>query len=157
MSENHNQEALSKSGILAIVGPLIALIGIVIAVALSPWFTWDGNALSDLGRYATAIPAALVFNIGLMSTGVIMLYFLFWFLKQFEDKLTKVGLIPLGIALVFLILIGLLSEDFGYAHFVVSVGFFASFPFSMWIKSTISPSKAGYTHRTEQKDFMTMK
>lgn len=133
MSENHNQEALSKSGLLALVGPLIALAGIVIAIALSPWFTWDGNALSDLGRYATAVPAAVVFNVGLVTTGIIMLYYLFWFVRRFKDKITKFGMIPLGIALVFLILIGVLSEDFGYSHFVVSVGFFACFPFTMWI------------------------
>lgn len=133
MSENRNQDALTKSGLLGVFGPFIALVGIIIAIALSPWFTWDGNALSDLGRYATAIPAAVVFNTGLVTTGVIMLYFLFWFIRRFGDRITKFGMIPLGVALVFLILIGILSEDFGYSHFVVSVGFFACFPFTMWV------------------------
>ena len=132
MSSNHNQDALSKEGILGVIGPLVALVGIIIAILMSPWFSWDGNALSDLGKYETAVPAATVFNIGLVVTGIIMLYFLYWFVNRFEDKITKFGHIPMMIALVFLILIGVLSEDFGYAHFVVSVGFFASFPFTMW-------------------------
>jgi len=133
MSSDYNIEALSKKGILGIIGPLIALIGIIIAILMSPWFTWDGNALSDLGKYATDVPAAFVFNAGLVLTGTIMLYFSYWFMNRFEDKITKFGHVPLMIALIFLILIGILSEDFGYIHFIVSVGFFASFPFTMWI------------------------
>ena len=43
----------------------------------------------------------------------------------------RIGSVSLDLG--FLILIGLLSENFGQAHFIVSVGFFASFPFAMWI------------------------
>ncbi len=133
MSDSTRHDALSKFGILGVLGPFLAIGGIIIAILLSPWFTWDGNALSDLGRYATAIPAATVFNSGLILTGSIMLIFLFWFIRKVGDRITKFGFIPLVIALVFLILIGILSEDFGEAHFIVSVGFFACFPFTMWI------------------------
>jgi hypothetical membrane protein len=42
-------------------------------------------------------------------------------------------MIPLIISLIFLISIGIFSENFGDIHFYVSVGFFLFFPFAMWI------------------------
>jgi len=92
-------------------GPLIALSTIAIAILLSP---------------------AIVFNGGLIVTSILMLLFTFWFLKWTKDIPTKIGLIPLIISLVFLIGIGVLSENFPPFHYWVSVGFFLTFPFSMW-------------------------
>ncbi len=115
------------------LGPLVALGMIAVAITLSPWFTWTGNALSDLGRYANGLPAAIVFNAGLIATGLLVLPFVISLIGAVTDKWTRVGLVPYVIALLFLISIGVLSEDFGRVHFYVSVGFFASFPFSMWL------------------------
>ncbi len=114
------------------IGPLVALGAITVAIALSPWFTWPGNALSDLGCYANGLPAAIVFNTGLILTGLLVLPFVYSLIRSVTDKWTKVGLIPYFMALLFLIAIGVLSEDFGRIHFYVSLGFFASFPWSMW-------------------------
>jgi len=139
MSEVEKHPALSRVGVLGLIGPPIAIACILISIALSPQFTWEGNALSDLGHwFRTDIgpnPAlrAFVFNLGLISTGIILLYFTFWFIRRIDDTFTKIGFLPFFVALIFLILIGIISEDFGDAHFVVSVGFFFSFPWTMWI------------------------
>jgi hypothetical membrane protein len=120
-------------GILGIIGPLIALTAIVVAIVLSlSWFTWDGNALSDLGNYNNGLPAAIIFNVGLVLTGILLLIFIYCFSRTITDLPTKIGLIPFFIALCFLIGIGVFSENAGDIHFVVSVGFFGSFPFAMW-------------------------
>lgn len=130
---------MSRETKVGFFGPLIALITIAVAILLSPGFTWPGNALSDLGHYTRAdlgpykLIGAIVFNSGLIVTGLVMLYFTYKIIKKTIDMPTKVGFIPLMVALVFLISIGIFSENFGEIHFWVSVGFFFSFPFSMWI------------------------
>ncbi len=133
MTEIQESHKMDRKSLVGLFGPLVAVAAILTAIALSPWFTWEGNALSDLGRYSNGLPAAIVFDAGLVLTGVMMLLFTIWYIQKVSDVFTKIGLVPYVVATIFLILIGVLSEDFGYIHFVVSVGFFASFPFAMWM------------------------
>ncbi|MEM2143202.1 MAG: DUF998 domain-containing protein [Candidatus Thorarchaeota archaeon] len=121
--------------LLGLVAPIVALVAIFVAIAISPWFDWVTNALSDLGNYDNGIPAAVVFNSGLICAGAMELIFVRWFLSQLKDPISRVAMIALGVASIFLILIGILSENAGRIHFWVSVGFFLSFPISMWIMS----------------------
>ncbi len=127
-------------------GPFIALGAIFLAIILSPGFDWFENALSDLGHYTRLdlgpykFASALVFNVGLISTGILMLLYSIWFFKWTKDIPTRIGLIPLFASMCFLIGVGLFSEDVGAAiiaglsvHFWVSIGFFLTFPFAMWI------------------------
>lgn len=133
MSESKKCPTRSFPGVLGIIGPIFALGAIAVAILLSlSWFTWDGNALSDLGNYNNGITAAIVFNVGLVLAGLLLLAFTFCFTRAITDLPTKIGLIPFFIALCFLIAIGVFSENAGEIHFYVSVGFFGSFPFSMW-------------------------
>ncbi len=130
-----NMPKYTKIGFFA---PIIALATIAIAILLSPGFDWFGNALSDLGDYTRTdlgpykLIGAIVFNGGLIVTGILMLLYTIWFLKWTKDIPTKIGVIPLVISLAFLIGIGIFSENFGELHYWVSVGFFLTFPFSMW-------------------------
>ncbi len=119
--------------------PLIALATIAVSILLAPGFDWIINALSDLGNYTVfflspyKLVSAIIFNSGLIVTGILMMLYAVWFLKWTKDVPTKIGVIPLLISLAFLIGIGVFSENFGELHYWVSVGFFLSFPFSMWI------------------------
>ena len=126
--------------------PFIALFTIALAIILSPGFDWLTNALSDLGHYTRTdlgpykLVGAIVFNSGLILTGVLLLLYAIWFFRWTKDIPTKIGVVPLIIALCFLIAIGVFSEDVGAAiiagssiHYWVSVGFFLTFPFAMWI------------------------
>ncbi|MGY5855798.1 MAG: DUF998 domain-containing protein [Candidatus Thorarchaeota archaeon] len=120
-------------GILGIIGPIVALVAIAVAIILSlSWFTWEGRALSDLGNYDNGLPAAIIFNVGLVLAGILLFIFTFYFVRTITDLPTKIGMIPFFIALCFLIGIGVFSENAGNIHFTVSVGFFGSFPFAMW-------------------------
>lgn len=127
-------------------GPFIALLAIALAIILSPGFDWFLNALSDLGHYTRLdlgpykLVGAIVFNSGLILTGLLMLIYTIWFFNWIKDIPTRIGIIPLIISLCFLICIGIFSEDVGAAviagnsiHFWASVGFFLTFPFAMWI------------------------
>ncbi|MGY5865645.1 MAG: DUF998 domain-containing protein [Candidatus Thorarchaeota archaeon] len=133
MSDSEKLPTTKFPGILGVISPFIALASIAVAIILSlSWFTWEGNALSDLGNYNNGIPAAIIFNSGLVVTGLLLLVFSYAFVRTITDLPTKIGMIPFFIALVFLMLIGILSENAGSIHFTVSIGFFGSFPFAMW-------------------------
>ena len=124
--------------LVGFISPLIALSTIIIAIILSPFFTWEDNALSDLGHYTRTdlgpnqFTVAVIYNAGLILTSVLMLYFAFSLFKGLNDLPTKVGIFILSIACMFLLLIGIFTENAGSIHFWVSVGFFFTFPFAMW-------------------------
>ncbi|TFF91852.1 DUF998 domain-containing protein [Candidatus Thorarchaeota archaeon] len=121
--------------LLGILGPVVALVCIAVAIPLSPWFTWSGNALSDLGNYDNGLLVAALFNAGLVISGLSSFLFTLWFLANSKTLPTRIGMLLFAISEVFLILIGVFSENAGSIHFLVSVGFFATFPFAMWIVS----------------------
>ncbi|TFG10594.1 DUF998 domain-containing protein [Candidatus Thorarchaeota archaeon] len=128
LKQNQNRMLL-----LGIVGPLVSLLCIALAIPLSPWFTWFGNALSDLGNYNNGFAVAILFNSGLIISGLSCFLFTIWFLTKTRSIALRFGMIVFAISNVFLILIGIFSENAGSIHFTVSVGFFATFPFAMWI------------------------
>jgi hypothetical membrane protein len=129
---------IQRHTLVGFIGPLIALGTISISIMLSPLFTWEDNALSDLGHYTRTdlgpnqLIVAIIFNAGLILTSIFMLYFVISFFRGLNDIPSKIGIAILGIACVFLLLIGIFSENAGSIHFWVSVGFFFTFPFAMW-------------------------
>ncbi|MGQ4870974.1 MAG: DUF998 domain-containing protein [Candidatus Thorarchaeota archaeon] len=123
----------NRDVLVGAVAPLVALICIAIAIAISPWFSWFDNALSDLGNYDNGIIAAIVFNAGLVTTGAMLLVFLIQLLRRTQDIFTRVGLFIFLVSVAFLALVGIFSENAGKIHFWVSVGFFFTFPFAMWV------------------------
>jgi hypothetical membrane protein len=129
---------ISKDALVGYIAPIIALIGIEIAILISPNFNWVTNALSDLGHYTRTdigqnpIVRAIIFNAGLIITGILLIITTLGFMKQLNDRLTRIAILPFLIAASFLTSIGIFSENFGAIHFLVSVGFFVSFPVAMW-------------------------
>ena len=129
---------LPRHTLVGFFAPLIALGAIFIAIMMSPLFTWENNALSDLGHYTRTdlgpnqFIVAIIFNTGLILTALLMLYFVVTFYRPLQDLPTKIGLLIFGVSCVFLVLIGIFSENAGQIHFWVSVGFFMTFPFAMW-------------------------
>ncbi|MFW9844119.1 MAG: DUF998 domain-containing protein [Candidatus Thorarchaeota archaeon] len=138
MSLSERLASMPKYTKIGFFAPLIALTTIAIAILLAPGFDWIENALSDLGNYTHfflspyKLVSAITFNAGLIVTGILMMLYTIWFLKWTKDVLTKIGIIPLLISLVFLIAIGVCSENCPF-HYEVSVGFFLTFPISMWL------------------------
>ncbi|MHA2135621.1 MAG: DUF998 domain-containing protein, partial [Candidatus Thorarchaeota archaeon] len=139
MSFKDKISSLPKPLLAGIIGPIIALVCIFLAIAISPSFTWEGNALSDLGHYTRTdigpnpLVRAIIFNSGLITAGVLTLFTTIAFIRDLNDTITRIGMLPFVSAELFLIGIGVFSENFGSIHFLVSVGFFLSFPWAMWI------------------------
>lgn len=107
-----------------IIAPTWALASIGISIALSPWFSWTKNALSDLG----VSEVAPIFNSGLIICGILIFPFIFGLAKiERTKRLGLIGSVVLLSSSVSLIGVGAFSEAFGLVHFYFSVTFFASF------------------------------
>ncbi|KYK30537.1 MAG: hypothetical protein AYK23_04515 [Candidatus Proteinoplasmatales archaeon SG8-5] len=108
--------------LLGIIGPVIAMLAIAVAIALSPWFSFSDNALSDLGVSSVAA----IFNWGLIICGAMMAPFILGLWLRIADgvRLRKVGLALLFLAALALIGIGVFTEDSMDLHFFVSFAFF---------------------------------
>lgn len=114
-----------------------AAIGLAILVNLT-WFNWITDALSDLGMYGNVGAVALVYNVGIIVIGVVILFFalgLIWvFNKEFEEYyrlLAMLGALILASSGLVLMSLGILTKDFGSLHNFVAIVFFAHLPFAM--------------------------
>ncbi|MEM3382544.1 MAG: DUF998 domain-containing protein [Nitrososphaerales archaeon] len=104
-----------------ILTPVLALLSISISIALSPWFSWTNNALSDLGVSSVA----LIFNAGLIMSGIFASFFsISLAILNRKNSIRFVGSITLFLSSLSLIGVGFFSESFGLVHFYFSVAFF---------------------------------
>ena len=112
------------AGVLAVV---VSLGAISLSLMLAPWFAWPTNALSDLG--VSDPPERLVFNYGLLLTGVLGLLFLPALRQTLHTPAHELAVAPLGVALVGVAGVGLFPSGHPF-HFPMAltayVGFIAS-------------------------------
>jgi len=122
------------SSVLGIIGPVFTFILIFSAISQAPWFTWTGNALSDLGVHEES---ALLFNSGLIIGGILDVVFAFGVMRFYQNRrIGRDGAFFLLLASIFLTSIGIFPETTpNNIHFIVSVAFFAMFPVSLLIQS----------------------
>jgi hypothetical membrane protein len=110
--------------LLGLLGPLTGILVIGISIVLVPWFSWENNALSDLGHsvYSDVAP---IFNFGLLFTGfMIILYSITSFRNH--TKYTSYFLTFTGLSLQ---LVATFDEVYGWLHTQVSIVFFAMIGF----------------------------
>jgi hypothetical membrane protein len=117
-------------GIFGLVAPCVGLSMVLFATTQAPWFSWQENALSDLGVRETA----LLFNAGLILAGALALPLAasLWS-TIFRDPAGRLGTGMLAFACISLVLIGVFTEDAGRIHYWVSVAFFTSLPLAMLV------------------------
>jgi hypothetical membrane protein len=109
----------NRYAIFGIVGSLLPLVFIAVAIMLSPWFSWQNNALSDLG-HAVKSNVAPIFNFGLFFSGFLMIIYTIKALKNYA-KYTSYFLLFAFLAFQ---LVAIFDEVYGFLHFVVSISFF---------------------------------
>jgi len=107
--------------LFGVIGPLLAYVLIGVSIALSPWFSWETDALSDLG-HAVESGVAPIFNFGLLVTGFFLMIYAVKVLKGYA-KWTGYSLV---ISAFTLQLIAVFDEVYGLLHLVVSILFFVS-------------------------------
>jgi len=118
---------LKITGICGIAAPVVSFSCIFIAISLSPWFTWSGNALSDLG----VGEAWWLFNSGLIAGGILTAVFAAGLLTTYGDAARRFGALLFLLSAFSLVGIGIFSEAAGRIHFYFSVAFFALLALSL--------------------------
>jgi len=108
-----------KAFFASVLGLLIPYVCIFTSIALSPWFSWSKNALSDLG-HSVKSDVAPIFNLGLVIGGI-LIYQYSISLTNYSKMLTHYFL---ALSAFLLVLIGVFDEIYGLIHFIVSSAFF---------------------------------
>ncbi len=121
---------VKTSGICGMLAGVVAFAGIAFAIISYPQFSWQGNALSDLG----VVPGitSFAFNYGIIASGVLMLAFacgLFFFAGgTIMGKIGAVVAVFLGLSLAG---IGAFTESSEPFHYAFSISFFIFLPLGM--------------------------
>jgi len=123
------------SGLLGIMSPILTFVLMSLAISqASSWFSWTGNALSDLGVHEES---AVLFNSGLILGGILSIIFAVGVIRFYQNKtIGRDGAFFLLLAGIFLASIGIFPETTpNNIHYIVSVAFFTAFPISLLIQS----------------------
>jgi len=125
---------LRIGGISGIVGTSLALAMVFAATALSSQFSWNVNALSDLG----ISDVAALFNSAVIIGGLLTIPFAFGLRAYLpRNRWATVGsgiFIAGGISLA---LVGILTEDYPLAHTIVSLGYFVLVPLGILLLAAV--------------------
>ncbi|MBU0494677.1 MAG: DUF998 domain-containing protein [Chloroflexi bacterium] len=113
------------AGLCGVVSPPLILGLILTAVTISPWFSWQDNALSDMGTS----PAAWIFNTALIVGGLLNVGLALGMWQWAGPGwLPRLGSGGLFVAAVLLSLIGVFTEDHEAVHVAVAAGYFVLTP-----------------------------
>ncbi len=117
---------LRLAGFFGVLTPMFTLTLIFVSVALSPWFNWHYNDLSDMGISSTAN----LFNATLLTGSAFYWVFAIGFVRWrgIASRLAKASTFFLLAGAVGLTLIGIFPEDVGRIHRTVAVTYFLATP-----------------------------
>jgi hypothetical membrane protein len=117
------------AGVAALV---VTFAGIGLAIALSPTFSPDANALSNLGDASDPAGTAtteILFNGGLVIGGALGIVFGAVLAITVRGRVAQAGAILFGVTVALLAGIGIFPQDSPY-HFQVAAGFYTLFTVS---------------------------
>lgn len=115
---------------LGAMAPVCAVISIGVSIALSPWFSWSINALSDLG----VSEAAPIFNLGLMLTGSLISIFAVALAKvERESRLGLASALGVFVCGASVVGVGVFTEDYMVPHILFAASCFVSMIISSFL------------------------
>jgi Predicted membrane protein len=132
------RDSLSRvTAYAGVAGAAVAFGAIAVAVALAPWFSVTGDALSDLGRRSAR--SAPVFNGGLVVAGTLGVTFVARLTTTETGRVRRLGQVVLFGAMAALAGIGLVPVDHPSGlHTPVSVTFFVALTYGLALDGTAS-------------------
>ena len=118
------------AGFFGAAAPLLGFTMIFLSIRASPWFSWTGNALSDLGVSGFG---SVLFNSGLPMTGALMMIFSLGLFQLAKGCwMGRLGSVLFVAGAILLCGIGVFPETAGGIHYHLSVAFFVSLPMSLF-------------------------
>jgi hypothetical membrane protein len=112
-----------NAALLGALSPICAAVFIGISIALSPWFSWTHNALSDLG----VSEISPIFNSGLMLSGILLSIFAFSFTRmERKSRLGLSGAIVLFVTGISVFGVGVFTEKYIRMHILFALTCFGS-------------------------------
>ena len=128
---------MSKIGSVAgIASPVIGILMVLLSIYFSPWFSWQENALSDLGvEQAGGTQIAIyLFNIGMIIAGSLIALFVVLTRSSLpNNRRNKIAYAILFIGGINLALVGIFTENFPMIHQTVALMYFVTTPISLMI------------------------
>ena len=114
------QKLIRIAGISGIIASTLPLIMIFASTMLEKSFSWNKNALSDIGVSQTA----WLFNIALIIGGLLNLLFAFGLRNYFgKTRWLKIGVSLLIVSSISLALVGVFTENYSIIHALVALGY----------------------------------
>lgn len=128
--ETKNPKLLLIAGLCGILGSVLPLIMVLAATFLSSWFSWETNALSELGVGEESV----LFNSAMLLGGVLNFLFDIGLYRYFnKEKQARTGVTSIVLSSVFLALSGIFAIDCHLMHAIVALGYFVLAPFGFII------------------------
>ena len=122
------QKLIRIAGISGIIASTLPLIMIFASTMLEKSFSWNKNALSDIGVSQTA----WLFNSALIIGGLLNLLFAFGLRNYLGKKrLVKVGVSLLIVSSISLALVGVFTENYNAIHALVALGYLLLAPIAI--------------------------
>jgi hypothetical membrane protein len=124
-----NVKIIRLTGFMGMAAPVVGFTMIFFSIRLSPWFSWTGNALSDLGRSGFG---SIPFNSGLPMTGAVMMVFsagLFELTRGYW--VGQAGSCLHLLASSILVALGIANINVEPWHRILSVSLFITLPLAM--------------------------
>lgn len=126
------EQLLRGTGLAAIA---LTIGAILTATAVSPAFSWRGNALSNLGVTGTAAGTPLtvaLFNGGLLLGGILGFGFAVALWRSAVSLRGRATAISFGLAVGFMALVGVFPQDTS-PHFGVAAAFYLLVSVTLWL------------------------
>ena len=127
-----NRVVLRLAGFCGIAGPVISSVLLFRAIAISPWFDWHRNSLSDVGVSANAG----CFNAAVIIQGLSALVTILGAHRWIgPGRWARVGTVTLLISALALALVGVFPKSHGRLHFAFAVAHFLLNPLGLILLS----------------------
>ena len=125
---NRTSKLIRVAGLSGIIGSILPLIMILTSTVLEKTFSWNKNALSDIGVSSHA----WLFNSALIAGGLLNLLFAFG-LRKYLGKTSwlKVGVLLIIVSSISLALVGVFTENYSIIHGLVALGYLLLTPFGL--------------------------
>jgi len=125
---SRNSILIRLAGISGIIGSTLPLIMILASTILEKSFSWNRNALSDIG----VSQLAWLFNSALFVGGLLNLVFAFG-IRSYLDKARwlKIGVSLIIVSSISLALVGVFTENYSIIHAIVALGYLLLTPLGL--------------------------